>query len=211
MVTAGLATFVTVGSVLSERSETAEVVVLLSDGAPGSSLASLPVQPVSVAANAPFLDLMLRPDDVVPGFVLEHEVAAGRPLLRDDLVAAEAPGLSRTVAIELEAVSILGLGLSVGDRVDVIGVDEQQAAVFVLSDVRVARLPQGGGAEGLLGGPSVSFVTLEVDDDQALALMDARQRGPVELLRSTGAPRLPDRSSRASNPVIGADDMEEAS
>ncbi len=189
MITAGLATFVTVGSVLRDRQATVEVMVLSADAAVGTSTGSLDVLPVSIPADARFLELMLRPGQLPVDQALGRSVRSGEPLLRSDLVAEGAPSLTRTATVPVEPALITGLGLVVGDRVDVIASSDDTAR-FVLVDVRVSRLPQSAGPDGLLSGPSSSFVTLEVDDAQALRLIEAQGQGAIELIRSTGAPSI---------------------
>lgn len=201
MITAGLATFVTVGSVLRDRQATVEVMVLAADAAVGTSTGSLDVLPVSIPADARFLELMLRPGQLPEGQALGRSVRSGEPLLRSDLVAEGAPSLTRTATVPVEPVLITGLGLVVGDRVDVIA-SSDDAARFVLVDVRVSRLPQSAGPDGLLSGPSSSFVTLELDDAQALRLIEAQGQGAIELIRSTGAPSIDPESWRSAGSSV---------
>ena len=139
---------------------------------------------------------MLRPGQLPEGQALGRSVRSGEPLLRSDLVAEGAPSLTRTATVPVEPVLITGLGLVVGDRVDVIA-SSDDAARFVLVDVRVSRLPQSAGPDGLLSGPSSSFVTLELDDAQALRLIEAQGQGAIELIRSTGAPSIEPESWRS--------------
>ena len=190
MITAGLATFVTVGSVLRDRDATVEVVVLAADAAPGTASGELPLTSITVSADAPFLEIMIRPEALPAEQALSRPLSAGDPLLRSDLVAAETPVLTRTASVSVDPVAIAGLGLVVGDRVDVIGLGPDEQSRFVLDDIRVSRLPGLSGPDGLLSGPSSSFVTLEVDDAEALALVTAQRLGPIELIRSTGAPGI---------------------
>ncbi len=195
MITAGLATFVTVGSVLTERGAMVEVLVVAGDTASGTASSEIEVRTLAVRSDSAFLDSLVRPGELPPGMVLGHHVVAGSPLRQSDLVASGATVLHRTASVAVESVSIVGLGLVAGDRVDVIGLDSNERPTFVLIDVRVARLPDSVGPDGLLSGPSGSFVTVEVDDAQALALVAAQRRGPIELLRSTGAPPVVDQTT----------------
>ncbi len=191
MVTAGLATFVTVGSVLADRQATVEVVVLAADAAPGTDWLDLEVKVASVPADTPFLEAMIAPDDLGSGMAIARAATAGQPLRRSDFVPAGAGELTRTATVAVESSTIAGLGLVVGDRVDVIGLDDTDRAILVVGDLRVSRLPSSGTGDGLLSGPSAAFVTVEVETEQALALVSAQQRGSLELLRSTGATPLP--------------------
>lgn len=189
MVTAGLATFVTVGSVLRNRDAVVDVVVMADTAAAGTQANDLPLDVRTVPADTPFLDTMLEPGEVPDGQSLARSLEAGEPLMRTDLVSVGSAVLTRTATVSVDAVVINGLGLTIGDEVDVIGMIEERPA-FVLTGVRITRLPSTSGADGLLLGPSDSFVTLEVDDRQALALVAALRAGPIELVRSTGAPAI---------------------
>lgn len=189
MVTAGLATFVTVGSVLRDRDAMVDVVVMSDVAAAGTEADALPLGVRSVPADTPFLDSMLAPGSVPEDQALVRSLDSGEPLLRSDLVRVGSAVLTRTATVPVESVVISGLGLAVGDEVDVIGMIDDRPA-FVLTGVGVTRLPSTSGADGLLLGPTESFVTLEVDDRQAIALVAALRAGPIELVRSTGAPAI---------------------
>lgn len=189
MVTAGLATFVTVGSALRNRDAVVEIVVMADTAAAGTQAENLPLDVRTVPADTPFLDSMMAPGAIPDGQALIRSLDAGEPVLRSDLVNVGSPALTRTATIPVETVVINGLGLAVGDEVDVIGLTGERPA-FALVGVRVTRLPSTSGTDGLLLGPSESFVTIEVDDRQALELVAALQSGPIEMVRSTGAPEI---------------------
>ncbi len=193
MVIAGLVTFVSVTSVLRERDEMREVAIARAEVPAGSPLdqsslaASFDV--VSVRADSPMLAGIADPE-AVPSGQLSRSLAAGEPLLRSDVVDASTGTGARTFTVNIDDVTLVGLGLQVGDRVDIIGSFEDGALGYVVADVRVARLPTAVASGGAFAVRQESFVTVEVGEADALALAGARQAGDIEIVRSTGAPEL---------------------
>jgi hypothetical protein len=81
----------------------------------------------------------------------------------------------------------VGGELAVGDRVDVIGVDDDGPR-YIATEVEVLDVP--GSRAGTFGATDGFAVTLAVDDQQALALAGALAEGDLHVLRSTGAPEV---------------------
>lgn len=197
MVLAGLATFVTVGSVLAERDAMTTVLVTARPARAGTPVVEIATQPHSVPADTPFLSELATIEDLGPGRALARELGAGDPIFVWDLVPTGSGNLTRTATVEVDSFVIGGLGLVVGDRIDVIGVDASatgtpgaRARSFVVADVRISRLPETGGVDALRFGAVAAFVTVEVSDVQALALAQARAAGPLDIVRATGAVAL---------------------
>ncbi len=188
MVVAGLVTFVLVASVLQDRSETEDVWVIDTDVAAGAEIAASDLAIVQVASDAPLLGSLLRVSDGVPIGRVRNGVAAGEPLLASDLVAVDASVVGRTFTIPIDTMVVEGLGLIRGDRVDVIGSTVGGDMGYVVVDVEVVRLP-GAATSGAFAatGSRTTWVTVSIDDQQALALSAAIDRGEVQLVRSTGA------------------------
>ncbi len=115
-------------------------------------------------------------------------LAAGEPLLARDLLPLGVAAVGRTFAIPIETTVIDGLGLQAGDRVDVIGADGDGAMHYVVADAEVVRLPATAGSTAFAAASSRSaWVTVAVDDREALLLSQALGQGSVELVRSTGS------------------------
>lgn len=188
MVVAGLLTFVLVASVLQDRSETEQVWVVDTDVAPGAAIEASDLVAVEVAADAPLLGPLLRVTDGVPIGRVRNGVVAGEPLLASDLVAVDESSVGRTFTIPIDTMVVDGLGLIRGDRVDVIGSSIGGDMGYVVVDVEVVRLP-GASTSGAFAaaGSRTTWVTVSIDDAQALALSAAIDRGEVQLVRSTGA------------------------
>lgn len=188
MVVAGLLTFVLVASVLQDRSETEQVWVVDTDVAPGAAIEAADLVAVEISADAPLLGPLLRVADGVPVGRVRNGVVAGEPLLASDLVPVDESSVGRTFTIPIDTMVVDGLGLIRGDRVDVIGSFVGGDMGYVVVDVEVVRLP-GETTSGAFAaaGSRTTWVTVSIDDAQALALSAAIDRGEVQLVRSTGA------------------------
>lgn len=188
MMVAGLVTFVLVASVLQDRSETEAVWVLDADIAAGAEISAADLAAVEIASDAPLLAPLLRVADGVPVGRVRSGVVAGEPLLASDLVAVDESSVGRSFTIPIDTMVVEGLGLIRGDRVDVIGSSRGGEMGYVVVDVEVMRLP-GASTSGAFAaaGSRTTWVTVSIDDEQALALSAALDRGDVQLVRSTGA------------------------
>lgn len=199
MVVAGLATFVLVASVLQDRSDTVEVWVAADDLAPGAALDARHLTAVEVAADDPLTGVLLPVAGGAPAGRVRHVVAAGEPVLASDLVAVDDVAAERTFAIPIDRSVVDGLGLALGDRVDVIGAvdpgpggdsaeSSSERIGYVVVDVEVVRLPAGESAGAFAAaGSRETWITVSVDHEQALRLSASLDAGEVDLVRSTGA------------------------
>lgn len=209
MMIAGLATFVLVASVLQDRSETEQVWVVDVDVAAGATIEAADLTAIEVASDAPLLTPLLRVADGVPSGRVRSGVAAGEPLLASDLVPIDQFTVGRTFTIPIETMVVDGLGLIRGDRVDVIGSFVGGEMGYVVVDVEVVRLPGATNSGAFAAaGSRTTWVTVSIDDEQALALSSAIDRGDVQLVRSTGAQAISPRLISADEPQSSAADTE---
>ncbi len=194
MVVAGLLTFVLVAAILQDRQATAEVWVAAEGLSAGSTVDPSQLNVLELTADDPLLQWLVPATEVAPAGRLRNDLAAGAPLLRSDLVPEESSAVGRTYTVPIDSLVLDGLGLRPGDRLDVIGVGADKNVRFVVVDVEVTRLPaaQQSSAFAATAGRS-AWVTVQVDEEQALALSQARLNGQLELVRSTGAEALQSR------------------
>ena len=118
------------------------------------------------------------------GWVVTGPIASGSLISKTSLRAPPAELASRAMSFPIEVEHAVGGDLIVGDLVDVIRVDEDQAR-FVATGLTVLDVP--GRSEGGLGLSGEFHVVLEVDDRTALGLALALAHAQVELVRSTGS------------------------
>lgn len=185
MLVAGLVTFVATAVVLRDSSATVEVVVAAADLQAGTELANAQTATIELAANDPLLDQFLPAGSQLEGQHLSHSVSQGQPILVQDLAAASTSSGGRTITVPAEAYVVTGLGLGVGDRVDLISADI--ASNFVVAGVEIVRLPQAEALAGFGAVSASSWITVKVSSDEALAIATSIATGPIEVVRSTGA------------------------
>ncbi len=190
MALAGIVTFVSVSSVLDEQSETVVVAVARDEMTAGSVIRPADVanqfELIEVRADSPLLDGTVDPALIRDGQLI-RSLGIGEPLRGSDLVPIAAGSIARTISIPVEDVVLTGLGLAVGDRIDVIGLGSQGSLEFVIVDAAIARLPNGSASSGAFAVRADGFVTIEVTESEALLLAAALRAGDVEIIRSTGA------------------------
>ena len=184
MISAGLVAFLLNVMIIRGNGETVEVLVAAHPISAGSRLAAQDVVPADVDANGPFVDRVLSPQTVTPllGQVVVRDIGQGDPLFADDMRSAAAPGGGRAMSIPIAADHAVGATLQVGDRVDVISVDDGESR-FVATGIEVLDVAAGGTRPG---GDRFG-VTVAVSEAEALAIAAALDRGSIHLLRSTGA------------------------
>ncbi|MFT7597826.1 MAG: Flp pilus assembly protein CpaB [Acidimicrobiales bacterium] len=188
MVVAALTTFAAVSSVLRDRSATVEVLVADADLSRGAAVELHHLRSVTLPASDPLVVHFLAPGDFASAQI-RRPIGAGEPILRSDLAPLDTGLGQRTFSLPVADRVLAGLALATGDRVDVIGIGESGRPVFVVTDVGVARLPAAV-ATGFGGSLGAAFLTIEVDEQQALALVAALRVADVEIVRSTGAPAV---------------------
>jgi hypothetical protein len=110
------------------------------------------------------------------------------PILISDLRPAVDESGRRAMSFSLPSANAVGGDLAAGDVVDVLVVTDEWTR-FVAERVPVVAVPDGA-TTGLVAGAGSWWVTLAVEDNDALEIADGVERGSVYLLRSTGTPAL---------------------
>ena len=187
MISAGLLAFLLNVQIVRSKSATVEVLVAAHTIVAGSRLETGDIAYQDVDAGGPFVDRALSRDTVIPlfGHVVVRDVDSGVPLMVDDLKSPAAPGDRRAMSIPISPDHAVGAALFVGDRVDVIAVDEGKSR-FVASAIEVIDVVAGGSRPA---GDRFG-VTVAVSETEALAIAAALDRGTVHVIRSTGAPEV---------------------
>lgn len=203
MVVAGILAFVTNFALLRGRDESVMVAVAARDINQGVAFSGDAVRMVEMDASDEILDTLVTADSVsrLEGRIVGVPLQAGELLNRSDLRAASAPLELRALSIGVDPQHAVGGAITVGDRVDVIAVDDK-AARYVLVGAEVLAVPSTE-RRGLTGGGSF-YVVVAVDAQQALEVSLAMRTGSIEVVRSTGAAipeelelvPLPDESER---------------
>lgn len=190
VVLAAIVAFVANLAVLRGQDERVEVLVAARDLPAGATLQPGDLRPESVPAEAARLGAFLAADRpaAIEGMVVTRPLPAGVPVADRDLRSAAAPSRMRSMSIPVDRERAVGGDIAVGDRVDVIHVDDG-APGFVLSGAEVVGVSSGN--DSALGSASAYWVVVAVDAEGALRLAAALAGGGVDLVRSTGAPPAP--------------------
>ncbi len=185
---AGLLAMLLVFSVLRERDATWRVAVAAAEIRAGTAVARGSFRLVDVRV----------PDDVrgrlidtgslgrLRGWVATRTILPGELVSRGDLRPPAAPSALRAMSIPVEAAHAVGGSLAAGDRVDVVQVDEDGQARYVVSGAQVLAVNRP--ESGVIGAAAgASSITVAVDARQALRLAAAIRSQRFEIVRSTGA------------------------
>ncbi len=191
MVLAGIVTFLTVSSVLRDRQETVAVMVANQELVAGSGLEAGAFETVQLQADSQLVGQLATVSDLSQPGQLGRDLGPGEPLLVSDIRPMEDDNALRTIAIPVWRSTIAGLGLRIGDRVDLIGAGQNGELGFVVTDAAVSRLP-GATSAGAFGSEAgrESWITVQVTDQGALDIALALRAGDIEVVRSTGAAQL---------------------
>jgi Flp pilus assembly protein CpaB len=189
MIVAGLAAFALNLSLL--RSDDGVTLVAVA-GAPidaGATVTADMLRLVEVAASEPTLSRLVRDPSEVAGMVATVDIPAGDPISSGLLRDPAATGGLRAFTISVDP-SHAGGGdlIDAGDEVDVIAVDDGTAR-YVVAAAPVLDVADSG-ERGLVAATDY-YVVVAVDADTALALAEAMQSDSVEVVRATGAERVP--------------------
>ena len=164
------------------------VVVAAHDIAAGVGVDTADLAVVEIPAGTVLAGSLTSADqlETLAGRVTTRSIARSEPVLASDTRPAEADTGVRAMSFPLSAANAVGGDLSPGDRVDVLVVTDD-ATRYVATGVPVLAIPESQAA-GLATATSAWWVTLGVDDAQALEIADGSEHGTIYVLRSNGAP-----------------------
>lgn len=187
MIVAGLLALILNVALLRSSDDTVEVLVAGNAISAGSRLVVADIEFASIAADSPFVDRILSRTTVesLLGQIVTRDIAAGAPLLADDLRPGAAPDAGRAMSIPIAPAQAVAADLRRGDRIDVISVVDGQAT-FIATSIEVLAVAEAG--EGRFANTSDFSVTVAVDDLTALAIAGALDGSEIHVIRSTGAP-----------------------
>jgi Flp pilus assembly protein CpaB len=188
MVVAGLLGAILTLASLRAADDRRSVLVANRDLAPGTVLDDTSLRVVRIEAPADLLGALYGPDDRerLTGAVTATAVRSGTPMTRDVVRAGADVSLPRTMSFPIPSARAVGGALVAGDRVDVLVVGrDREADEYVVTGADLLAID--GDARGPLGAADDLTITLAVDDEIALRLAGALERGVVTVVRATGA------------------------
>ena len=184
MIAAGLLAFLLNVYLVRSKGETMEVLVAARPISAGSRLGVDDLSTELVEASGPFVDRIISDDaiDQLIGYVAVRDIAAGAPMISDDIRPPASADGRRAMSIPIPPDHAVGGSLYVGDRVDVISAEEGQGR-FVATAIEVLDVSSGGNRSS---GDRLQVV-VAVSEAEALAIAGALDGSAVHLVRSTGA------------------------
>ena len=180
----GLVAFVVFLAATADRGEKTIVAVAAQPIAIGAVITEAMVTPVEVDSASPLADSLVPVADIARGgLIANRSILAGEAISRTTTAGGAAAPAQRVMSIPVGEENAAGGDIDVGDQVDVIDtVDGASRYVLVGADV-VGRARASGG----IGASSGFWVSVTVDESEALAVADALSDGKVVVVRSTGA------------------------
>ena len=172
------------------------------DLAPGTVVSAETVNVSRVHVDGSVLATLFRADELsaLRGRVVTATVHAGELIAQGVVSSADAQSSTRVMSFSIARARAVGGKLSIGDRVDVLAVDHDTGtARYVLTNTQLVAI-EGRSGGALSGASDDVTITLVVDRLTAPKLAAAVDAGAVTLVRSTGAPAVPDEQTDDTAP-----------
>lgn len=189
MIVAGILAFIANLAILRAREEVVLVAVASDDINAGVAIGeSVHVAYVELNGAEDVLEPLVTVDEmkVLDGFILASPMEAGDMFIKSELVESVNPIDRRAIALAVGRDHAVAGDIRVGDRVDVIWVNND-VAVYVVTGVDVIDTSNSDRTGGAFSASQTFSLTVAVDDVQALKLAEALNSGQIEIVRSTGA------------------------
>lgn len=135
-------------------------------------------------ADSATLATLLTTPEGLEGRVARRSLGEGELVGAGDLLAGPADGLA-SMSVPIDPAHASGGVLRVGDRVDVVDVDEEGVASYVVRDVPVLAVSQA--STGALAGVGNDFLVLGLEEEAVLPVAEAIADGEVDVVVTTGA------------------------
>ena len=185
MIIAGLAAFLLVLHILSDREQVISVAVASHDVAAGVPLADVAVEFVDARGGSDELVSRVATAEWIESegrdLTFVSDVAAGSLINRVSLGTTPGPRL-RSMSVAVDMSNAAGGELGIGDTADVLAVLDGRASV-VIAGAKILSVDAGAGALA-----SDQIVTLGVDLHESLRLAHAMSQAELRIVRATGAP-----------------------
>jgi Flp pilus assembly protein CpaB len=136
-------------------------------------------------ADAGILATLLSSPDGLEGRVARRALGEGELVGAGDLLSGPAPGGLASMAVPIDPAHAAGGVIRVGDRVDVVDVDDEGVAGFVVRDVPVLAVSDS--PTGALAGVGREHLVLGLEAEEVLALAAAIADGEVDVIVTTGS------------------------
>ena len=139
---------------------------------------------ISIRADQQLLGTLWSTTEGLDGSVARRSIGAGELVGRQDLLPTMTPDGLRAMAVPIDPAHAVGGTIRVGDRVDLVDVDDQGVASFVVRNVEVVEV--SAESSGALSGGG-RHIVIATSEDDVLAVVGAIADGRVDVVLATGA------------------------
>jgi Flp pilus assembly protein CpaB len=200
MVLAGALGVLLTLTALRSADDTRPVLVAAHDLAPGTVIDDASFDVARVHVDGAVLSTLYASDqlDALRGRVVTSVVHGGELVAHTAIAERDAKSSARTMSFPIARSRAVAGKLEAGDRVDVLAVDHDSGhAGYVVTGAEVVAAESR--SSGALSGVSDDItISLVVDPVTAPALAAAVDSGSLMLVRSTGAPPVPEHAPSAT-------------
>jgi hypothetical protein len=184
----GLVAFVVFLAATADRADKTEVAVAKQPIGAGSAITPDMVTAVEVDSDSPLSDSLVSMADVTAGSVVANRsILTGEAISRSATAEGGGAPAQRVMSIPVAPENAAGGDIGVGDQVDVIDTVDGSSR-YVLTGAEVVGR---AGSSDSLGGVEGFWLSVRVDESEALAVAAALSDGNVIVVRSTGVAPAP--------------------
>ncbi len=185
VVVAAILAFIANVAFLRSRDDSTAVVVAARPIAAGETVGVDDLTTTPLQADASVLATLLTSLEGVDGRVARRSLEPGEMVGAGDLLSEVAPGGMASMAVPMDPAHAAGGTIRVGDRVDIVDVDSDGVAGYVVRDAPVLAVSED--RVGALAGSGNRHVVVGLSDDEVLAVAEAIADGKVDIVVTTGA------------------------
>lgn len=185
VVVAAILAFVANVAFLRSRDDSTLVVTTARPIAAGEVIGPDDLSTTRLQAEDSVLAGLLTSLDGVEGRVARRNLAQGEMVGAADLLTEAAPGGLASMALPMDPAHAAGGNIRVGDRVDIVDVDSDGVAHYVVRDAPVLAVSEGN--VGALAGAGNQHLVVGLSEDEVLAVAEAIADGEVDIIVTTGA------------------------
>lgn len=182
---AAILAFVANLAFLRSRDDATAVVVTARPIEAGEVIEGDDLSTTMLRADAGLLATLLTSPEGMEGRVARRTLGEGELVGAADFLEGATPDGLASMSIPIDPSHAAGGVIRVGDRVDVVDVDAEGSAGYVVRDVPVLAVSSSG--SGALAATGRDHLVLGLDGDQVLAVAEAIADGEVEVVVTTGA------------------------
>ncbi|MGQ0849505.1 MAG: RcpC/CpaB family pilus assembly protein [Actinomycetota bacterium] len=194
MALAAVLAFATNLVVLRGHDQTRPVVVAAADVPAGRALRAADLRAVEVDVDDQLYATLVPWSQAVAieGMVAVIAIPKGHLVTTNDFRSAAAPGGQRAMSIPIDPEHAVGGALTIGDRIDLIVVEDERPRYVVTGAEVLEVATSDGGSLASIGG---FYLVVAVAPGSALDVAAAIRNGNIEIVRSTGSAPIAESSA----------------